>query len=296
MQPAVPVTISCADKTALSALLYLPGESPVCAVMLAPATGIKQRFYSHFARYLAEQGIAVLTYDNRGIGDSPKHAQIMANATLQCWGQQDMPAVLAYLQNKFSPIPLHLIGHSAGGQLAGLMHNAEALSSIVTYGSSSGSLRNFAAPYKYKAHFYMNLFIPLTNLLCGQTQSHWLGMGEPLPKGVGAQWRRWCNGQGYAKTEFGSRIHQHFYDRLTQPALWITATDDEIVVPENVDDILSLYNNLRVTQQHISPGDYELAELGHMRFFSKHSQACWQSIVDWLLGHSFNKKCSTASH
>jgi len=187
MQSATPVTIPCTDNVNLSALLYMPSDAPVCAVMLAPATGIKQGFYSHFADYLVQQGIAVLTYDNRGIGDSPKHAGVMRHATLQCWGQKDMPAALAYLQRTFAHLPLHLIGHSAGGQLAGLMPNAHAFTSIVAYGSSSGSLRNFSAPYKYKAHFYMNLFIPLTNLLCGQTQSHWMGMGEPLPKGVGAQ-------------------------------------------------------------------------------------------------------------
>ncbi|NVK56326.1 MAG: alpha/beta fold hydrolase [Alteromonadaceae bacterium] len=286
MQPAVTITIPSADDITLSGLLYLPCEPLVGVVMLAPATGIKQRFYAHFARYLAQQGIAVMTYDNRGIGDSPKHRQVMRSATLQCWGQKDMPAVLDYLQNKFPQRPIHLIGHSAGGQLAGLMHNAEAFTSIVTYGASSGSLRNFTAPYKYKAHFYMNLFIPLTNVLCGQTQSQWMGMGEPLPKGVGAQWRRWCNGQGYAKTDFGNQIEQHYYDRLTQPALWITATDDEIAVRDNVDDILSLYNNLRVTHQQITPASHGLQELGHMRFFARQSEVCWQPVLDWLLLHS----------
>ena len=199
------VAIECTDDIALSGLLYKPLNTPVAAVMIAPATGIKQGFYTRFATFLAEQGIAVLTFDNRGIGDSPKTRKVMRETRLQDWGQKDMPAALAFLQQQYPEQPLHLIGHSAGGQLAGLMPNATELTSIITYGSSSGCLRNFTGAYKYQAQFYMNVFIPVTNALFGRTQSHWMGMGEPLPKGVGAQWRRWCNGQGYAKTEFGSR-------------------------------------------------------------------------------------------
>ena len=280
------VTIECTDNIALSGLLYKPLNTPVAAVMIAPATGIKQGFYTRFATFLAEQGIAVLTFDNRGIGDSPKTRKVMRETRLQDWGQKDMPAALAFLQQQYPEQPLHLIGHSAGGQLAGLMPNATELTSIITYGSSSGCLRNFTGAYKYQAQFYMNVFIPLTNALFGRTQSHWMGMGEPLPKGVGAQWRRWCNGQGYAKTEFGSHIQQQFYDQLTQPALWIRAVDDQISPQINMEDILTVYENLKVTRKIIKPAEHGLTHLGHMRFFSKHGLPFWPDIVNWLVKHS----------
>ena len=280
------VAIECTDDIALSGLLYKPLDSPVAAVMIAPATGIKQGFYTRFATFLAEQGIAVLTFDNRGIGDSPKTRKVMRETRLQDWGQKDMPAALAFLQQQYPEQPLHLIGHSAGGQLAGLMPNATELTSIITYGSSSGCLRNFTGAYKYQAQFYMNVFIPLTNALFGRTQSHWMGMGEPLPKGVGAQWRRWCNGQGDAKTEFGSHIQQQFYDQLTQPALWIRAVDDQISPQINMEDILTVYENLKVTRKIIKPAEHGLTHLGHMRFFSKHGLPFWPDIVNWLVKHS----------
>ena len=280
------VAIECTDDIALSGLLYKPLNTPVAAVMIAPATGIKQGFYTRFATFLAEQSIAVLTFDNRGIGDSPKTRKVMRETRLQDWGQKDMPAALAFLQQHYPDQPLHLIGHSAGGQLAGLMPNATELTSIITYGSSSGCLRNFTGAYKYQAQFYMNVFIPLTNALFGRTQSHWMGMGEPLPKGVGAQWRRWCNGQGYAKTEFGSHIQQHYYDQLTQPALWIRAVDDQISPQINVEDILTVYENLKVTRKIIEPAQHGLGHLGHMRFFSKHGLPFWPEIVNWIVEHS----------
>lgn len=281
------VDIECTDDVVLSGKLYKPQATPIAAVLIAPATGIKQSFYQHFAGFLAEQNIVALTFDNRGIGSSPKHSKIMREATLQCWGQKDMPAALNVLQNRFPDLPVHLVGHSAGGQLAGLMPNASSLTSLITYGSSSGCLRNFTGAYKYQALFYMNVFIPVTNLLFGRTQSHWMGMGEPLPKGVGAQWRRWCNGEGYAKTEFGTRIQQQFYDQLTQPALWLRASDDQISPTANVDDLLSVYSNLNVTRKTLIPSEYGLTGLGHMRFFAKAYIKLWPEISDWIKQHSY---------
>ncbi|GGF61366.1 alpha/beta hydrolase family protein [Alteromonas lipolytica] len=280
------VTINCTDDVQLSGLLYRSKVAPIAAVMIAPATGIKQGFYARFAQFLAEQNIAVLTFDNRGIGASPKDHKIMGETLLQDWGQKDMPATLAWLQQQFPALPTHLIGHSAGGQLAGLMANATELTTLITYGSSSGCLRNFTGNYKYQAWFYMNVFIPVTNALFGRTQSHWMGMGEPLPKGVGAQWRRWCNGQGYAKTEFGTHIKQHYYDQLTQPALWIRATDDEISPQANMDDILSVYKNLNVTNKIIHPQEHGLRHLGHMSYFSRQGLPLWSEIVTWIKQHS----------
>jgi len=263
------VDITCCDDVTLSGRLYLPNNEPCAAVLIAPATGIKQGFYTRFATFLAEHSIVVLTFDNRGIGDSLKDDKVMRETLLQDWGQKDLPAALKYLQQHKKGLPVHLVGHSAGGQLAGLMPNAAELTTLITYGSSSGSLRNFTGTYKYQAQFYMNVFIPVSNFLFGRTQSHWMGMGEPLPKGVGAQWRRWCNGQGYAETDFGESISEHSYAKLTQPALWIRATDDKIAPQANMQDIIRVYQNLQITEKIINPTEHGLTHLGHMHFFAR---------------------------
>ena len=64
------VTITCRDHVDISGQIYIPSQAPKGAIMIAPATGIKQGFYAKFATYLAEQGYGVITYDNRGIGRS----------------------------------------------------------------------------------------------------------------------------------------------------------------------------------------------------------------------------------
>lgn len=276
---------ACEDGIELTATLYLP-EEVQGAVMIAPATGIKRGFYHHFARFLAQHHFAVLTFDNRGIGDSLVGSIKDSEASLQCWGQQDLPAALNFLKNQFPDTKYHLVGHSAGGQLIGLMPNASDLSSVYNYACSSGKLVNMRLGYQLKAHFFMNFFIPVTNLLFGFTQAQWVGMGEPLPRKVARQWQQWCNGGGYVKTAFGKTIHQHHYHELEIPTLWVNAVDDDIANDKNVDDMVSVFDKLQVTKQTLNPLEYGLKEIGHMKFFSRKSQDIWAQPLAWLNQHN----------
>ena len=203
------IQVTCEDGTHLAASLFTPHSPAKAAVMIGPATGIKRQFYSAFAAYLCEQGFGVITFDNRGIGGSVKSSVKESDASLVTWGEQDMPAVLETLKIHFPNVPYFLVGQSAGGQLLGLMHNVHDLTAFCNFGSSSGSLRNMRKGYLLKAHFFMNFYIPVSNLLFGHTKSQWVGMGEPLPKKVARQWQKWCNGKGYVKTGFGSDINKH---------------------------------------------------------------------------------------
>lgn len=280
------IKVQCQDGYTLAATLFKPSVTVKGAVLIGPATGIKRQFYFSFAQYLAEQGYAAITFDNRGIGDSLIGHVNDSDASLQRWGELDMPAVLETLQSTVPNTRYHLVGHSAGGQLVGLMHNAAELSSMFNFASSSGQLRNMRIPYSLKAHFFMNLFIPFSNAVFGHTKSQWLGMGEPLPKAVGQQWREWCNGQGYVKTAFGKSVHTHLYDELMIPSLWTYASDDDIAIKDNVQDMISVFKNLPAHIVTLTPGENGLKEIGHMKFFSRKAQSLWPQTLQWLEKHS----------
>lgn len=166
------ISIMCADKVEIAATKYPPSIDIKAAVIIAPATGIKRQFYANFATYLANNGYGVLTFDNRGIGESLTGKIQHSKADIQAWGEKDLPAVLAQLKQAFPDTRYHLIGHSAGGQLVGLMPNANELSSLFNVACSSGSLKNMHWLHKPKAHFFMNFFIPLSNRIFGYTKSH----------------------------------------------------------------------------------------------------------------------------
>ena len=271
---------------ALVATVYRPRDEVKAAVMIAPATGIKRQFYHNFATYLAASGFGVITFDNEGIGESLSSDLTKCDASLISWGRHDMPAVLDALQDEFADATYHLIGHSAGGQLIGLMPNYKALTSVFNVACSSGQIKNMDMPYKLKAMGFMDVFIPLTNLTLGYTPADKIGMGEPLPRGVARQWREWCNGAGYIKTAFGKSIHTHFYDEIDMPALWLGFSDDEIANSNNMDDMIRVFSKMPVEKRYFDPEEFGLNSIGHMRYFSSKTNAkapqLRQMAVDWL--------------
>ena len=271
---------------ALAATVYRPKTPVRKAIMIAPATGIKRQFYHNFATYLAEHGFGVLTFDNEGIGESLSTDLAKCDASLISWGRHDMPAVLDALQDEFTDATYHLIGHSAGGQLIGLMPNYQSIASVFNVACSSGRIKNMDMPYKLKAMGFMEAFIPLTNLTLGYTPSDKIGMGEPLPRGVARQWREWCNGAGYIKTAFGKSIYTHFYDEIDMPALWLGFSDDEIANSKNMDDMIRVFTKMPAEKRFLDPKDFGVSSIGHMRYFSSRTNAkapkLWQMAVDWL--------------
>ncbi|MBP7273982.1 MAG: alpha/beta hydrolase [Saprospiraceae bacterium] len=278
------IVISINDESKLGATLYSPPKLNG-AIMLAPATGIRRKFYHQFALNLAENGWGVITYDNNGIGDSLKGKINESNISLQQWGELDMPNVLNVLKANFPETKYHLIGHSAGGQLVGLMYNCTSFSSMFNVACSSGSIPNMKFPFRWRAKFFMNWFIPLNNILFGYTNTQWLKMGEPLPKNVAQQWSDWCNASGYVKSAFGKTIHRHWYDLINFPSLWLHAIDDDIAVSENVDEMMRVYPNSPSKKLTLNPRDYDLIDIGHMGFFSKSNKKLWVLATDWLEKH-----------
>ena len=285
------LTILTERNQALAATVYRPNKEDDnttvdTAVMIAPATGIKRQFYHNFASYLAQQGFGVISYDNEGIGESLSTSLSKSDASLISWGRHDMPAVLDALQYEFPAASYHLIGHSAGGQLIGLMPNHAAISSVFNVACSSGRIKNMDMPYKAKAIAFMDAFIPLSNLVLGYTPADKIGMGQPLPSGVARQWREWCNGAGYIQTALGKTIHKHFYDEVNMPSLWLNFSDDDIANEQNRDDMIRVFPNLPAEKHYLHPKDLGVSHIGHMRYFSSQTRAkapkLWQMAVDWL--------------
>ncbi len=279
------VTITCADGFELAGTLYAP-QTLKAAIMIGPATGIKQTFYYSLAIHLAAHGYGILCYDNRGIGQSLRGPLRQEKANLITWGQQDMTAALKALQAHFPDTTYHLLGHSAGGQLIGLMENALELASIFNVACSSGSIRNLAYPFRLKALFLMNVFLPVNNLVFGYSNSQWVGMGEPLPRGVAQQWREWCNGSGYVAMDFGKGVQQHHYDELKVPTKWLFATDDEIANLANVKDMIRVFPQLAVEMLTLDPKAWGYPDIGHMKFFSSKRKELWQIALDWFDQHA----------
>lgn len=274
----------CADSYPITGTVYTP-ESPKAAVMICPATGIKRRFYDSFATYLCNAGYAVITFDNRGIGESLTGDLKECSATIRDWGYLDMPCILDNLMSLFPNTSYHVIGHSAGGQLVGLMHNWKHIHSMFNFACSSGQLKNMSTKDRLLGLFFLNIFAPISNSVFGFTHAEWLGMGEPLPKGVAKEWKTWCNGQGYVETDFGKNITQHWYSDIDFPSYWLNATDDYIANDANVDDMTRVFSQLKPRRLTLKPEDFDFNDIGHMKFFSRQCESLWPLATDWLEEH-----------
>ena len=281
MQKTNEIKITCSDNFELTGTLFEPDELK-SSVMIAPATGIKRTFYHKFAKFLSENGFGVITFDNRGIGDS-KGADLNAvDASLENWGRLDMTAVLEELKKRFPDSEYHLVGHSAGGQLAGLMENACELTSMFNFACSSGSLRLMKFPYRFNANFFMNFAVPVSNFLFGHMKSNWLGMGEPLPAQVAKDWRKWCNGKGYVAVDLDTKIKKHHYNDLKIPTLWLHADDDDIANIATVKDMIRVYPQIDAEIITLEPRDFDYKDIGHMKFFSSKRKKLWNFALKWL--------------
>ncbi len=108
--------IICADNTALTAKKFTPATTIKSVVVMPAAMGVKQNFYEPFAEFLAENGIAVLSFDYRGMGESIpeqyRHSLRGFAANIIDWAEKDYNAALKTAKEWLPDVPLLVVGHS----------------------------------------------------------------------------------------------------------------------------------------------------------------------------------------
>ncbi|HAG20875.1 MAG TPA: alpha/beta hydrolase, partial [Pseudomonas sp.] len=79
----------------LSSCWYQPDQEPAGVVLIAPAMGVPQRFYTDFANWLADRGYLAVTFDYLGMGRSRRMPLRQLKVDILDWGRHDCSAVLA---------------------------------------------------------------------------------------------------------------------------------------------------------------------------------------------------------
>lgn len=276
------INIICSDKRKLSAIVFPAKGMTKAAILVACATGMRKEFYASFCEFLSDNGYSVLCFDFRGVGESALKSLKEDPTEIIDWGVKDMPAALDELIKLFPNTGYHLIGHSAGGQLTGLMYNNDKLTSQFNFASSTGQVSNLSYPFKLKGIFFLKVFIPLSNVMFGYTKLELVKMGASIPKRVGSQWSKWCSSTGYVKASIGKEIKKHYYDKLNHDILWLYAADDTIANARNVKSMVQLHSKNSNETKEIIPQDNKMKSIGHMGFFKKRNSNLWREALDWL--------------
>ncbi len=279
--PSTTTRLIAADGYELGALEFSPSGSAVGAVVIAGATGVRQRYYARFAAYLADHGFAVLTFDYRGIGESRPPTLDGFGGRMRDWGQLDLDAALAFAATRWPQVPRLAVGHSVGGQLLGMASHAQHLHRVVTISSQSGYWRHWPHVTKLgMAAVWFGVF-PVVTGLFGRFPG-WLGVGEDLPPQVAKEWARWGRRPRFFLDD---GVPVDGFERVTAPMLALSVSDDLYAPKPAVDWLHALYRRAQVTRRHLTPAELGLTSLGHFGPFREAGKpAVWPLLADFLRG------------
>ena len=280
-----PVTLTCTDGQRLQGHYFAArGDTAAQPVLISPATGVRQQFYWRFADWLASQGHATLVFDYRGIGLSLEGRLADSRARLVDWGLLDQVAALQWLLARSGAAQVVLVGHSAGGQMIGLLPIHDRISRVVGVAASTGWFGGMRFAFALKARLGLRFLVPIGTLFRGYAPTAWLGLGENLPAQVARQWGQWCAAGGYATNAVRAGLATDFHAAVRTPVIVLHAEDDDIANPTTVRDLLRTLPGSPRATLHVKPSDHGLRGIGHLDWFRQSHQALWPLLRRAVLG------------
>jgi predicted alpha/beta hydrolase len=282
------VQIEAADGLLLAGTWFLPDSHspPVSVVVVAGGGGIPASRYHRFAQFLAGRGLAVLTFDYRGIGLSRTGRLRGFKAGTEDWGQLDFGAALAKARAVFPDQPVQVVAHSIGALLVGAAPDASRLERLVFFGPHTGYYGDYLLRWRGLLYLVWHLMMPLVTKFVGYFPGRSLHLGEDLPREFALDWSRRTQ-PGFLTTaddrqRFGAILER--YREVHARALVFSVADDAFAPPAAGKRLIAVYPNIVATHEIIRPAAMGRRRLGHF-FFLRRSKATeiWERTAAWLL-------------
>lgn len=275
-------TFYCTDGVALGGHLWSrPGASAV--VVISPATGVLARYYHRYAKFLAEHGLEVITYDYRGIGASRPSDLRSCGYRWSDWGTKDFAAVLDAAVKLASGRPIMVVGHSIGGFLPGLAPGFDRCAAFLSVGGGYAYYRDYAPGSRVVNILKWHAVMPAITAALGYFPGRRLGWLEDLPAGVAFDW---AFRPAQIERSFPKTQRREILARLAAfrgPLLAVAATDDPFATPSAIDRALRYYSCAARRVVFVAPSDLGVARIGHFDLFhSKHRNGFWHATLEWL--------------
>ena len=272
------VDISCRDGIVLGGHLWRGGT--LGRIIINPATGAAARYYHRYARFLARQGLTVLTYDYRGIGLSRPVDIKRCCFRWRDWGEGDFAEAVRFMEGEG---PLTVIGHSIGGFLIGLAENAGRVDRVLTVGAQYAWWGDYAPGQRLGLFVKWHVVMPLLTAVHGYFPGRRLGWLEDLPAGVANEWS--FRGPGFEtshpRAERAAVLAR--MGRVTAPILAVAISDDALGTVPAIQRTLGYYRQAPRTIAGIQPGGYGCAKIGHFDLFhDRHMAGFWRDSLSWL--------------
>lgn len=277
---AIDRKIAARDGFALASSHFAGPNPDGPVVLINSGTAIPRQFYRHFAAYVASRGASkVITYDYRGISGSWPNGDRSFQYLMSDWARLDFPAMLDWIAENHPNKPLHVIGHSFGGQVLGLSGEITRIDKAITIAALSGHWRQMAAPERYRVFTMLYLAAPVLGRIYGYIPGKF-GLGEDMGFAAFSQWAKWCANENYFFDDPNLPETKHFAS-LNCPLLVIGLDDDTWARPQLIDHLNDHFINADHTRWQFSPDDAG-SPIGHFSFFKpKFEEKLWKPVVDW---------------
>ena len=262
-------------------------ERPV--VIINPATAVRCRYYSRFADYLFQNGLDVVTYDYRGIGESKPNSLRGFSAGWIDWGHFDFEAVMDFVAQEFPDQPIDVVAHSVGGFVIGLARSNHRIRRVMTVGAQYAYWRDYAPAHRIKMLLKWHLMMPLMSLPLGYFPGKRLGWLEDTPGGVVRDWvlsrpRFEDTWRGFSGRRYpGKQDLVQRFSQMSGSTLALSFTDDEFGTVPAIHRLLAYYHGSERTHLRIEPNTIGEHSIGHFGYFnSRFSEKLWGIALRWL--------------
>lgn len=277
------VRITASDGQQLLATVHAPAGAGTWLVINS-AMGVRRRYYRHLAEHLARQGIGVLTYDYRGMGDSVARPGSYRWIRLEDWGRKDFPAVVRWLRERHTPSRLVVLGHSVGGQLLGIAPEVREVDALVGVATPSAYWRHWDGMERVKVFALWYAAIPLLTPLTQRFPSARLGLGQDIPSGVARQWATWGRDPDYLRSR-SVGPHPQYHDEVRCPLRTYLAANDGLAPERAVRAWHAWFPNAERELVQLSARNAAGRTMGHSGFFDPEAGAGeWPGLTDFIRG------------
>ncbi len=287
-----PLAIEAGDGYPLKGFTWrhADGASPGRPVVIVnAATSVRCRYYARFAAYLFREGMDVITYDYRGIGESRPATLRGFDAGWLDWGCRDFEAVLRHADSAYPGQPIHVVGHSVGGVLIGLAESNHLIRRVFTMGAQYAYWRDYAAATRWRMLAKWHVAMPALTVLCGYFPGKRLGWLEDTPRGVVRDWA--LSRRRFEDTWRGRSARRYppkpalveRFAAVAAPMLAVSVADDPFGTVPAVGRLLAYFGGSPRTLLSIDPAATGEAPIGHFSFFhSRFAPTLWPIPLEWL--------------
>ncbi len=260
------IKFSADDGYRLAGTLYeTRGGQRGVSVLLTAAIGLAREYYAPYARFLAEQGFTVLSFDYRAMGASRDADWQGATPALREWGERDVAAAIDWLSRERPKYSIVCVGHSFGGAALGLAWNNDRVRALLGIGVQFGywKLWSWWPPqYRMAQAALWRAVVPLSLSLNQAFPGAILGRAN-LPAGIARDWARWSCDPNYLSDAEGQPLRQYFDSYRGRIRLY-SFTDDRFFAPQPaVQALAACYRQAGVELMQVKPADWYLPRIGH---------------------------------